>query len=40
MWSLASDDDDPDDKMRRLRLKGQMIYMDEWEAIMFLGTPV
>lgn len=25
---------------RRLRLKGQMIFMEEWEMIMFLGTPV
>lgn len=25
---------------RRLRLKGQMIYMDNWKMIMFLGTPV
>ncbi|XP_063709211.1 soluble guanylate cyclase 88E-like [Culicoides brevitarsis] len=25
---------------RRLRLKGQMIYMEEWQMIMFLGTPV
>merc|ERR1712038_2102515 len=34
------DEDDLENQMRRLRMKGQMIYMDEWEAIMFLGTPV
>lgn len=25
---------------KHLRLKGQMIYMDNWRMIMFLGTPV
>jgi len=29
-----------DDSERKLRLKGQMIYMDNWRLIMFLGTPV
>ncbi|XP_018913543.2 soluble guanylate cyclase 88E isoform X1 [Bemisia tabaci] len=28
----------PDDK--KLRLKGQMIYMDNWRMMMYLGTPV
>ncbi|KAJ9601076.1 hypothetical protein L9F63_000811 [Diploptera punctata] len=28
----------PDDK--NLRLKGQMIYMDSWRMMMYLGTPV
>lgn len=25
---------------KNLRLKGQMIYMENWRMIMFLGTPV
>lgn len=25
---------------RNLRLKGQMIYMDNWKMMMYLGTPV
>ena len=25
---------------RTLRLKGQMIYMDNWKMMMYLGTPV
>jgi hypothetical protein len=36
--ALAENDDD--DVERKLRLKGQMIYMDNWRMIMFLGTPV
>lgn len=28
------------DQDKNLRLKGQMIYMDNWKMIMFLGTPV
>ncbi|XP_031638336.1 soluble guanylate cyclase 88E isoform X2 [Contarinia nasturtii] len=28
------------DEHRNLRLKGQMIYMENWRMIMFLGTPV
>lgn len=37
---LLSDDslNSPDDKT--LRLKGQMIYMDNWRMMMYLGTPV
>lgn len=29
-----------DENERKLRLKGQMIYMTDWRLIMFLGTPV
>jgi guanylate cyclase, other len=29
-----------EDVEKRLRLKGQMIYMDNWRMIIFLGTPV
>lgn len=29
-----------DEKLRFLTLKGQMIYMEEWESICFLGIPV
>ncbi|KAL8609067.1 hypothetical protein ACOMHN_033660 [Nucella lapillus] len=28
------------DDANRLRVKGQMMFMSEWETIMFLGTPV
>lgn len=37
---MLSDDTmtSPDDKT--LRLKGQMIYMDNWRMMMYLGTPV
>ncbi|XP_065207250.1 soluble guanylate cyclase 88E isoform X2 [Planococcus citri] len=37
---IMSDESDggPDD--RKLRLKGQMIYMDNWRMMMYLGTPV
>ncbi|XP_070200385.1 soluble guanylate cyclase 88E-like, partial [Littorina saxatilis] len=31
---------DPDDFTNRLHVKGQMMFMSEWEAIMFLGTPI
>jgi len=31
-------DDTPNEK--HLRLKGQMIYMDNWRMMMYLGTPV
>ena len=33
-------DEQEDDAEKKLRLKGQMIYMDNWQLIMFLGTPV
>ncbi|XP_033322486.1 guanylyl cyclase at 88E isoform X1 [Megalopta genalis] len=36
---LLSDELDSVDD-RTLRLKGQMIYMDNWKMIMYLGTPV
>lgn len=29
-----------DENEKKLRLKGQMIYMNDWRLIMFLGTPV
>jgi guanylate cyclase, other len=29
-----------EDVEKRLRLKGQMIYMENWRMIIFLGTPV
>lgn len=32
--------DDDLEYEKHLRLKGQMIYMDNWRMIMFLGTPV
>ncbi|XP_055849735.1 soluble guanylate cyclase 88E [Episyrphus balteatus] len=32
--------DDGSDLEKTLRLKGQMVYMDNWRMIMFLGTPV
>ncbi|XP_043208813.1 soluble guanylate cyclase 88E-like [Amphibalanus amphitrite] len=33
-------DDDLIIKEKNLRLKGQMMYFDEWRMILFLGTPV
>ena len=38
--SVDEDDYDPDDKRRCLIIKGQMMFMEEWDAILFLGTPV
>lgn len=32
--------DEEDEPENNLRLKGQMIYMENWRMIMFLGTPV
>ncbi|XP_061398038.1 soluble guanylate cyclase 88E [Musca vetustissima] len=32
--------DDGSEPEKSLRLKGQMVYMDNWRMIMFLGTPV
>ncbi|KAK2163097.1 hypothetical protein NP493_1482g00001 [Ridgeia piscesae] len=29
-----------DDTKRKLKLKGQMLYMDDWQVIVFLATPV
>lgn len=37
---MLKDAENEDDSERKLRLKGQMIYMDNWQLIMFLGTPV
>lgn len=37
---LMLKDSEEDENERKLRLKGQMIYMDNWRLIMFLGTPV
>ena len=33
-------DDDPSSMKRRLKMKGQMTYMAEWDSIIFLGTPM
>ena len=33
-------DDDPSSMKRRLKMKGQMTYMTEWDSIIFLGTPM
>ncbi|GFO01294.1 soluble guanylate cyclase 88e [Plakobranchus ocellatus] len=30
----------PKKQMAKLQLKGQMMYMSEWDSIMFLGTPI
>lgn len=35
---LSDEMENPEDKT--LRLKGQMIYMDNWRMMMYLGTPV
>lgn len=35
---MSDEHDSQDDKT--LRLKGQMIYMDNWKMMMYLGTPV
>jgi guanylate cyclase len=37
---MLKEDEDDDDNEKKLRLKGQMIYMTDWRLIMFLGTPV
>ena len=39
-YFLLTDEDDVEDSTRRLRLKGQMMFMQEWDAVIFLGTPV
>ncbi|CAL4131771.1 unnamed protein product, partial [Meganyctiphanes norvegica] len=38
MENLTGSDDEED--VMHLRLKGQMIYMESWKLILFLGTPV
>lgn len=37
---MLKDVENEEDSETKLRLKGQMIYMDNWRLIMFLGTPV
>lgn len=37
---MKENEKDEDENERKLRLKGQMIYMTDWRLIMFLGTPV
>ncbi|XP_049288276.1 soluble guanylate cyclase 88E isoform X1 [Anopheles funestus] len=37
---VLSEDEQEEEVEKRLRLKGQMIYMENWYMIMFLGTPV
>eukprot|EP00918_Siedleckia_nematoides_P079159 GHVU01173366.1.p1 GENE.GHVU01173366.1~~GHVU01173366.1.p1 ORF type:complete len:849 (-),score=82.73 GHVU01173366.1:1182-3413(-) len=38
--SWFEEDDGVDDTRQRLRLKGQMMFMVEWQAVIFLGTPI
>lgn len=38
LFSDESSDSQTED--RKLRLKGQMVYMDPWRMMMYLGTPV
>ncbi|ETN63420.1 soluble guanylate cyclase gcy [Anopheles darlingi] len=35
-----TEEEEDEEVEKRLRLKGQMIYMENWYMIMFLGTPV
>ncbi|XP_062716548.1 soluble guanylate cyclase 88E [Aedes albopictus] len=37
---FLSDQEQQEEVEKHLRLKGQMIYMENWRLIMFLGTPV
>lgn len=37
---MLKENESEDENERKLRLKGQMIYMTDWRLIMFLGTPV
>ncbi|KAI5738418.1 hypothetical protein M8J77_006776 [Diaphorina citri] len=37
---VLSDEIESDVDEKKLRLKGQMIYMDNWRMMMYLGTPV
>ncbi|XP_050308159.1 soluble guanylate cyclase 88E isoform X2 [Anthonomus grandis grandis] len=37
---IMSDEMDNYNEERNLRLKGQMIYMENWKMMMYLGTPV
>lgn len=40
--SVTSDDHSSSDRSsaRTLTLRGQMLFMDAWDALLFLGTPV
>ncbi|XP_058823747.1 soluble guanylate cyclase 88E [Topomyia yanbarensis] len=37
---FLSEQEHEEETVKHLRLKGQMIYMENWRMIMFLGTPV
>ena len=37
---ILSDESDDSPNEKHLRLKGQMVYMDNWKMMMYLGTPV
>ncbi|XP_058454622.1 soluble guanylate cyclase 88E isoform X2 [Malaya genurostris] len=37
---FLSEQEHEEEAVKHLRLKGQMIYMENWRMIMFLGTPV
>ncbi|XP_065158756.1 soluble guanylate cyclase 88E isoform X2 [Atheta coriaria] len=37
---LINDDSSETGEEKNLRLKGQMVYMDNWKMMMYLGTPV
>lgn len=37
---MLKENENDDEIENKLRLKGQMIYMNDWRLIMFLGTPV
>ena len=44
-WTFVGDGDDQDEEDeetvgRKLKLKGQMIFMDDWDAFLFLATPM
>ncbi len=37
---LSGSIEDECSNKNRLKLKGQMVWMLEWEAVMFIGTPM
>ena len=39
-WNNVKYDYEDQDEGYALHLKGQMMYMTEWQAIIFLGTPM
>ncbi|EEB09977.1 Soluble guanylate cyclase gcy-31, putative [Pediculus humanus corporis] len=39
-YLILSDESDDSPNEKHLRLKGQMVYMDNWKMMMYLGTPV